>query len=201
MRIAEAAALTVAAYLAGSIPSGLIFGKVFTGEDIRNVGSGNIGAANVSRLAGYRIATLVLVFDMAKGLIPVLLGRAAGLDSIELAIIGGFAVLGHDFSVFLRFTGGKGVATTLGVALGLAPLPTVAAAVVWLVAVGLWKYSSVGSLVALWTLPVFMAAFDEPAAYIPLTAGLALLGLYTHRDNVIRLGRGEEARVGQRAVG
>lgn len=200
-RASIAAGLAVLGYLAGSIPSGLIFGRMFTGRDVRTVGSGNIGAANVSRVAGYRVAVLVLLFDVLKGLGPVLAGRALRLNPIELSIIAGAAVLGHDFSAFLKLSGGKGVATTLGVALALAPVVALSGAVIWLISLGIWRFSSVASLIALWSLPVLMAIFDQPVEYVPLTAGLALLGFYTHRENLSRLSAGEEARLVRRSLG
>jgi glycerol-3-phosphate acyltransferase PlsY len=196
-----AIAVVVLAYLMGSIPSGLLVGRAFTGKDVRDVGSGNIGAANVSRLGGFRLAVFVLVLDLLKGVIPVLIGRLVGLSSIELCAVAAAAVLGHDFSLFLKFRGGKGVATTLGVVLALSPVVAVVAALVWLLVLGISKYSSLASLVALFALPVIVAAADQPAEYVPLTMGLALLALYTHRDNVNRLNQGKESRLVSRRLG
>ncbi len=196
-----AVAVVVLAYLMGSIPSGLLVGRAFTGKDVRDVGSGNIGAANVSRLGGFRLAAFVLVLDLLKGVIPVVIGRLIGLSSIELCAVAAAAVLGHDFSLFLKFKGGKGVATTLGVVLALSPVVAVVAALVWLLVLGISKYSSLASLVALFALPVIVAAADQPAQYVPLTLGLALLALYTHRDNVNRLNQGKESRLVSRRLG
>jgi glycerol-3-phosphate acyltransferase PlsY len=187
--------LTVVAYLCGSVPFGLIFGRAFAGTDVRETGSGNIGAANVARTAGIGVAILTLVGDVTKGLLPVLVGRVLHLSPNELAIIGGAAVLGHDFSIFLKFRGGKGVATTLGVVLALAPAAVAVAAVVWLVGYGLSRKSAVGSLMALWSLPLALAVFDKPDAYIALTFGLFLLALITHRDNLARLSTAREPDV------
>lgn len=190
-------ALVVAAYLLGSIPFGLLLGKAFTGKDVRDVGSGNIGAANVFRLAGQGVGAGVLVGDMVKGIVPVLIGRAIHLDPIQLSIVAGAAVLGHDFSAFLRFQGGKGVATTFGVFLVLAPIPTIAAAVVWVLVLGISRTSSLASLSSLWALPLCMAVFDQPTEYVALAFGLCLLGLFTHRDNIGRMGLGVEHRIGR----
>lgn len=194
-------ALIVAAYLLGSIPSGLLVARAFTGKDVRDVGSGNIGAANVSRVGGYRLAVVVLALDVLKGAIPVLVGRAVGLSYAELAGVAGSAVLGHDFSIFLKFRGGKGVATTLGVVLALAPIAGVVGALIWLAVAGIWRFSSLASLVALFALPVVIAATDQPSEYVPLTLGLALLALWTHRDNVYRLNQGTESRLAGRRFG
>jgi glycerol-3-phosphate acyltransferase PlsY len=193
--------LSLLAYLAGSVPSGLIIGRWFTGQDVRRYGSGNIGAANVSRLAGFRAALLVLFLDTTKGVLPVLLGRWFGLSPTELAIVSGVAVLGHDYSAFLRFSGGKGVATTLGVMLVLAPVATLIAAAVWALVAALTRYSSLASLSALFVLPLTLWLLNQPVAYSLLALALAVLGLYKHRDNIMRLATGHEARIGrQRTV-
>lgn len=194
-----AVVLTMAAYLVGSIPSGLILAKLFTGRDVRDAGSGNIGAANISRIAGFRVAIFVLVFDMAKGFVPVILGRISSLDPTQLAVIAGAAVIGHDFSIFLRFHGGKGVATTLGIALGLATLPGSIAAGIWVSVLGVTRYSSISSLIALAMLPITMAAFNEPAPFVALGLGLFVLGIFTHRENILRLSNREESRIGTNA--
>jgi glycerol-3-phosphate acyltransferase PlsY len=197
-QIVATISLVVVGYLLGSIPSGLLVARAFTGKDVRDVGSGNIGAANVSRVGGYRLAAFVLALDALKGAIPVLIGRAVGLSYAELGGIAGAAVLGHDFSIFLKFKGGKGVATSLGVVLALAPVAGVLAALIWLAVVGISRYSSLASLVALFALPVVIAVSDQPAEYVPLTLGLALLALWTHRDNVDRLNQGTESRLASR---
>jgi len=189
------AVLVVGAYLAGSIPFGVLLGRAFAGQDVRESGSGNIGAANVSRVAGVRVAVIVLAGDILKGVVPVGIGRLAHLDPTELAMIAGFAVLGHDFSAFLRLRGGKGIATTLGIAVALAPFAGLAAAAAWLVVMGMWRYSSLASLVALWTLPLAMAVFDRPMEYVALCFGLGLLGLFKHLENLVRLSEGRETRL------
>ncbi len=194
------AILMIAAYLAGSIPFGLLVAKATTGQDVREVGSGNIGAANVSRAAGYPVAVLVLILDAVKGLAPVVLGRVLGLEPWQLALVGGIAVVGHDFSIFLRFHGGKGVATTLGIAIGLIPLGGLAAAVIWLVVLGLFRVSSAASIVALMLLPLVIAILDGPAPYIPLAFALVLLALFTHRDNLSRLFSGSERGTGRSSI-
>jgi len=201
--LSHTASLTVAlaalAYLVGSIPFGLLLTKAVAGRDVRRAGSGNIGAANVSRVAGYPAAVAVLILDAVKGLIPVLLGRTLGLEAWELALVGGIAVIGHDFSIFLRLRGGKGIATTVGVALGLLPPAGLIVAVIWLVILGIFRISSAASIIATLLLPVVIAILDGPAEYVALTFGLALLALYTHRDNLLRLSRGAEQGTGRAA--
>jgi len=190
-------ALAVVAYLLGSIPSGLLFGRWLADTDVRSSGSGNIGAANVTRVAGARAGALVLTFDLIKGAVPVLVGRWLGLNPIDLAIVAGLTVVGHDFSLFLKLRGGKGVAATLGSAAALAILPAAASALVWLAVTGSSRISALGSLLALWTLPLFMAIFDQRPEYICVTFGLSLLSVYTHRENIARLARGQENRLGR----
>src|SRR5689334_9195015 len=115
------------AFVLGSFPSGVVLGRLLGGRDVRRYGSGNIGAANVAREMGFKVGIPVALADVFKGLIAIWLAQGAGLGHITLALVALAAVLGHDFSLFLRFRGGKGVATTLGVALALITVPTVAA--------------------------------------------------------------------------
>jgi glycerol-3-phosphate acyltransferase PlsY len=188
------------ALLMGSIPSGLILGRLISGQDVRSVGSGNIGAANVSRMAGARVGALVLVADMVKGWVPVMIGRADSLSAAQLAVVAGVAVLGHDFSIFLRFRGGKGVATTLGVTLALVPICALIAAGAWILLVLAKRYSSLASLTALWTVLLADIVLRQPAAYSFLAVALAALGTATHRENIQRLIDGSERRIGSRST-
>lgn len=190
--------LGLVAYFTGSIPTGLLLGRAMAGMDVRQSGSGNIGAANVSRVAGARAGALVLIGDLLKGVIPVLVGRGLRLNPIDLAIIGGLTVIGHDFSIFLRLRGGKGVATTLGAAATLALLPAASAALVWILVAVVFRVSAMASLVSLWTLALFMAVFDQPPEFVALAFGLSLLSVFTHRDNIARLSRGQENRIATR---
>lgn len=186
--------ITALALLLGSIPSGVVLARLATGRDIRREGSGNIGAANVARAAGYRIGILVALLDMAKGIVPVVIAVAAGLGHTETAIVALAAVLGHDFSLFLRFRGGKGVATTLGVAIILAPPATLLALVIWLATAVIWRYASLASLLALAFLPLAAYLTGRPPAYVVLFLALLLLGAAKHWDNIIRLTQGTETK-------
>lgn len=192
-----AVVMVVVGYISGSVPSGLVIGRMVTGRDVRLQGSGNIGAANVSRLAGTRVAFLVLLVDVAKGLWPVLAGRALGFGALPLAAVALACVLGHDYSLFLRLHGGKGVATTLGVFLGLQPLAAVYVAIIWLGVVAATRYSSVASLVSLSVLPIGLWLVRAPLPFVVLSVALALLAILRHRDNIRRLVRGEETRMGR----
>jgi acyl phosphate:glycerol-3-phosphate acyltransferase len=148
----------------------------------------------VARTAGIKIGALVALLDILKGVIPVLAGRVLGLDEIALALVGAAAVLGHDFSIFLRFRGGKGVATTLGALLALAPVATLLGMAAWLAVMLVSRYSSVASLVALGLLPVFVAATHQPFQWVCLAAGLFVLAIAKHRNNLVRLARGQESK-------
>lgn len=181
-----------AALVAGSFPSGVVLGRLMTGRDVRDFGSGNTGAANAARVGGFKVGAGVAILDVLKGVLPVLLGRMLGLGPPELAIVALAAVLGHDFSIFLRFHGGKGVATTLGVALALAPVGTIVAALLWLIVLLRSRYSSLASLTALAVLPLTMGFTGGPPAYVTLGSGLFVLAAVKHGGNITRLLRGTE---------
>ncbi len=184
-------------YLAGSIPFGLIITRLAGMGDIRDIGSGNIGATNVLRTGRRELAAATLVCDALKGTLAVLAARAAG--GAELAIIAGFgAFLGHLFPVWLGFRGGKGVATFIGILLGLA-WPVVAGfGAVWLTVAYLTRYSSLAALIACAATPLLLWAFGyrAPAELFVL---LAVLIWVTHRGNIARLMAGTETKIGARA--
>ena len=179
--------LMVFAMVMGSIPSGLIVARAVTGRDIRRLGSGNIGASNVAYTVGTKAGILVGLLDIAKGAVPVCIGLIGGVSSGGLALIALAAVLGHDFSIFLHFRGGKGVATSLGVALALSPVVALLAMTTWLLALLLSKYTSLASLIALAALPVYEVAASRPPEYVLLTVFLFLVGLGKHWENIGRL--------------
>lgn len=182
------------AFLLGSIPTGVVLSRTLGGGDVRRHGSGNIGAANVVRTSGFKIGALVGLIDILKGVVPVLIGRLAGLDHSSLALIAIVAVLGHDFSLFLRLRGGKGVATTLGAALALAPPAAVGAMLGWLVFMYVFRYSSLASLSSLGLLLIFLAITAQPIQYVAAGLFLLVLGLWKHRDNIDRLAAGKEPK-------
>jgi glycerol-3-phosphate acyltransferase PlsY len=192
--------LPLAAYLLGSIPFGLILAKVFRGTDVRKEGSGNIGAANVSRVAGPLAGILTLVFDTAKGAAAVWLAGSATNQSATWMVIGALAVLaGHCFPVWLRFKGGKGVATALGVFLTLCPLAAVSALLLFLLFVAYWRYVSLGSIAAAAAMPLLIYFLWAPHHAPPLTVSggtlsIALLVIYKHGANLQRLVEGTEPR-------
>lgn len=194
--------IPVIAYLLGSIPFGLIIVKATGGGDIRAVGSGNIGAANVARNAGPIAGVLTLLFDAGKGYLAVWIAEkwthGNGRWMIAAAIA---AVVGHIFSVWLKFKGGKGVATAFGVFLPICWQAVACAVVFWIIVVIFWRYSSLGSIVALGTLPLWVYRFYAPHHAPPehIIAGtivISLLVLWKHRENMRRIIAGEENKLG-----
>ncbi len=182
-------------YLLGSIPFGLILARVFGAGDLRQIGSGNIGATNVLRTGRKGLAASTLLLDMAKGAAAVCIAREMGAGLGLLA--GGAAFLGHCYPVWLRFNGGKGVATMLGISLALAWPVGLVFALVWLAALALSRISSVGGMAAAISAPIaaFWLGHKDIAA---LLLGLALIVLWKHRANIARLRAGTEPRVGQK---
>jgi acyl phosphate:glycerol-3-phosphate acyltransferase len=191
----ETLAFIVAGYLAGSLPFGYWVVRWTKGVDIRNVGSGNIGATNVWRTFGPRYAIPVIVLDVLKGFVPALVATLA-VGHVAGALAGGAAMLGHWRPLFLRFAkGGKMVATCGGALLGLAPLVGLIGAVVWIVVFALTRYASVSSIVAAASLPVGALLLGEPWPVLVFSSVAALGVLVLHRGNLARLRAGTETRV------
>lgn len=195
MEYAAIIAALLMAYLLGSIPTGLWVGMQFRQIDIRQHGSKNIGATNTMRVLGKQLGAVALAGDMAKGLLPVLVApEFASWPHLPLAC-GLAAILGHSFSVFLKFRGGKGVATSTGVFLALAPIPTLIAAVVFGVTVAASRMVSAGSVsaAAAMSIAVFCMPLSTPIRMVTLL--VAALVIYKHRSNITRILRGEENRI------
>ncbi len=184
-------------YLLGSIPFGLILTRIFGAGDLRQIGSGNIGATNVLRTGRKELAAATLLLDMAKGALAVFLGSALGPGLGLLA--GGAAFLGHCYPVWLRFNGGKGVATMLGISLALAWQVGLVFAGVWLASLALSRISSVSGMLAAISAPLAAFAFAKHDS-AALLLGLALIVLWKHRENIVRLRAGTEPRVGQKSA-
>ena len=183
-------------YMFGAVPFGLVLAHKFGLGDIRSIGSGNIGATNVLRTGHKTAAALTLALDSGKGAVVVLLLRFIDADALSLAVGGGFCVLGHCYPIWLGMRGGKGVATGLGVFLAFNPLAGIIICGVWLTVAVLLRYSSLAALVAYLAAPfIFARVFHDPQPII-ITAGLlALLILWRHRANIVRLFTGNETRI------
>ena len=168
------AALAIAAYLLGSVPFGLWLVKAWKGIDVREVGSGNIGTTNVYRAAGKGAAIAVFLLDVAKGALPVWLAIWLGMSAWAAVLVGVMAILGHSKSIFLRFTGGKSVATGIGTILALSPLGAALTLAVFAVVFAASRMVSLGSIVASIALPAILFALKAPVTYIYYAAGAAL---------------------------
>ncbi len=189
------AILVIAAYLIGSLPNGLIFGKLIWKKDLRQCGSHNIGATNAWRVLGRKAGFLIFLLDLIKGQIGVLLGGCL-IGTPGAMVLGGLlAMIGHVFPLFLGFKGGKGVATGLGVISALMPTITAIIFVVWLVLTLLTRYVSVGSIVAALLAPILAACFKEPAEFFAFALIAAVVIIWRHKDNVKRLRAGRENKI------
>jgi len=188
-------------YLVGGIPIGFLVGRAYGIEDIRKYGSGNIGASNVLRLIGVKAGLFVWIMDALKGFIPVLLARQIlGLPEIWLAGVALAALVGHCFSLYLRFGGGRGVSTSLGVALGLDWRVGAICFGLWILVVAVTRYISLGSIIGVSVSPFIMALFHAPWPYIGCMILLAALVVWRHAPNIQRLLAGTERKIGQKEV-
>jgi len=189
--------LIIAGYLIGAIPFGYVAGKL-RGIDIRQQGSGNIGSTNVSRVLGRKTGIIVQVLDITKGILPVAIGHLLKLNPVWLVAIGLVAICGHNWTIFLGFKGGKGVNTSLGVALGLMPVNAILCFGVWIVVVSIWKYVSLASIIASITFPVLSFVFPYPAIFKIMAIIVAFFIIIRHKSNIQRLLKGEEPKVNRR---
>ncbi len=186
-------------YLVGSVPFGLIFTRLFSNIDVRSVGSGNIGATNVLRAAGKKAAILTLLADALKGFGPVLAVQLLFQEQSLTAICGAATVLGHNFPVYLGFKGGKGVATSYGVILAIAPLLGLVCLAIWLLAAFIWRYSSLAALASFACYPVItIAVMRDSRAFGMLSLFIFTMIYFRHRENVKRLLAGTEPKIGQK---
>jgi glycerol-3-phosphate acyltransferase PlsY len=188
----------ILSYLLGAVPFGLIFSKIFSDLDIRTIGSGNIGATNVLRAAGKKAAILTLLSDTMKGLIPVMIVKYYFQNDILTVLSGMAAILGHDFPIYLKFKGGKGVATSYGVVLAVTPWIGFSCLLIWCLAAYIWRYSSLAALVAF---TVYLGLTFLATTHLSRSYGLLALFIfgmiyYRHRDNIKRLLSGTETKIG-----
>jgi len=187
------AALVITAYLIGSIPTGLILGRVY-GIDVRSEGSGNIGATNLYRTVGRKIGVITLIGDCLKGFVPVMAVKYSVLPSDYAVWVGLAAFCGHVFSLFLKFKGGKGVATALGVFLALAPLAVAASVAIFAALMFYWRYVSLGSIGAAAAIPFAVALLGGDKTLTVATLLIALVVIFRHHENIRRLMAGTESK-------
>jgi len=187
------------AYLVGSIPVGIILARHYSGKDITKEGSGNIGATNVVRVVGKKAGILTLFGDALKGIVPLAVSMMVTGDRPHiLALVALAAFLGHLYPVFNRFRGGKGVATALGIFIFISPLSALAACILFGITVYLWRYVSLGSIVAAGSIPALVGIFSYSKTYILLALIMGGLVIYRHKSNIRRLLQGEENRLGSK---
>lgn len=185
-------------YILGSIPFGLLMTRLVKGVDIREYGSGNIGATNAYRVMGFGMGVMVALLDISKGYFSVLLARKVfGPEAILVLILAGLvAIAGHNWSIFLKFDGGRGVATSVGILINLLPKTVLIAFFVWLVIVLTTRYVSLGSIVSAILIPILAILFNSPPIYVGLGVVIAVFVVYRHRPNIQRLLAGEENKIG-----
>lgn len=189
------ATMLIAAYLIGSIPFGLVIGKLIWKKDIRRLGSRNIGATNAWRVLGRKAGVLTFLLDFLKGQLGVLAG-ACIVGSPCAMVAGGFcAMVGHIFPIFLGFKGGRGVAAGLGVIAALMPKVTAIVVIVWLALVILTRYVSVGSIVAATLTPILAAFFKVPNEFFAFALVAAIVIVWRHKENILRLKAGRENKI------
>jgi glycerol-3-phosphate acyltransferase PlsY len=187
----------IGGYLIGSIPFGLLLVRAAGGGDIRRVGSGNIGTTNVLRAGGKKLAAATLVLDAAKGLVPILLAQMYWPGGVAEQFAAAGAFLGHCFPVWLRFHGGKGVATLIGIGFGLHWTIGLSVVVLWLLVARLSRISSLGGMSAAAAAPLAALVFGHEQ-FVPVLALLFAIVLLRHRANIRRLIAGEEPRIGSK---
>ena len=181
------------AYLLGSIPTGFLLGS-FSGVDVRQAGSGNVGATNVARVVGKKQGLITLIADVAKGFLTILLSSRLGFDPTVTALAALAAFLGHLYPVFLRFQGGKGVATALGIFLGIAPMVSAILVLVFALVISISRRVSLGSMAAAVAAPVLVWFLSYPPLLVGLSSIIALMILFRHQENIRRLISGTEPR-------
>ncbi|MDY6892151.1 MAG: glycerol-3-phosphate 1-O-acyltransferase PlsY [Chloroflexota bacterium] len=193
--------VVIGSYLIGSIPSGVLLGKI-RGVDVRAYGSGKTGSTNVLRTLGTKAAAIALIADVLKGVIAVLIAKYTLGSPVGEMAAGFAAIAGHDWSIFIRFQGGRGVATSVGALFVMAPLVAAASLAIFALIVAVTRYASLGSLLGATSAVVIMAVLSAldmaPVVYVIFTAVAVALIIIQHRDNISRLLSGTESKVGQK---
>ncbi|HHT46006.1 MAG TPA: glycerol-3-phosphate 1-O-acyltransferase PlsY [Firmicutes bacterium] len=190
--------LIIFSYLLGSISFGYLIAKMLKGVDIRKIGSGNTGATNISRLMGFKYAILVLILDALKGLLAILISSYLGFETWVVLLCGLAVIIGHNWPAFFAFRGGRGAATTLGVFLGLAPVPTLVVFGLFIVIILTSRYVSLGTIVAAVLIPFTMFLLNYPLNYFVFGLSVCIILLWRHYPNIIRLLQGRESKLGDK---
>jgi glycerol-3-phosphate acyltransferase PlsY len=196
--ILETIAGVIAAYLIGAIPFGYLVVRFSKGVDIRKYGSGSTGTTNVLRTAGALAAGLTVAGDFLKGVFVIVAARSVDLPDISVVLIALAVVAGHNWPVFLRFKGGRGVATGFGVSLGLTWQISTALFILWGILIAATGYVSLASVVVMAIYPIMVFYFHEPAPIVILAAVGGWTVVFMHRKNIVRLMKGEESKIGQK---
>ena len=190
--------LVILAYLLGSIPGGYVIGKLMRGIDVRSYGSKNAGATNVLRTLGKKEAIITLIFDGLKGYIIITLAQAFNIQD-WLTIVSGIAVIaGHNWPIFFKFRGGRGIATSIGIIIGLSWQVFVTVAIIGLIPLFITKYVSVGSLTGAVIFPIIMILYGNPNAYIIFSFLISILAIIRHIPNIKRLKTGTERKLNEK---
>ncbi len=190
--------LIIFSYLIGSVSFGYLIAKTLKGVDIRKIGSGNAGATNISRLMGFKFAVIVLALDALKGLLAILIPSFLGAGTWVILFCGLAVIIGHNWPVFFAFKGGRGAATTLGVFLGLAPLPTLVVFGLFITIILTSRYVSLGTIVAALLIPFTMYLLNYPLNYFIFGLLVCLILLWRHYPNMKRLLQGTESKLGDK---
>ncbi len=185
----------ILSYILGSIPFGFLVGKFFKNIDIREYGSGNIGVANIFRVLGIKYAVFVLIGDCLKGYVVVYFSTLISEDIIIHLLAGLLVIAGHNWSIFLRFNGGKGIATTYGTVLFLSPYIALLSALIWIAIVIMFKISALGSLISVLNMLILSFIFKTPVEFKIFLLIINLLAIYRHRSNIIRLLQHKENKI------
>lgn len=188
--------ILIISYLIGSIPTAYLVGRICAKVDIRTVGSGNVGASNVYRVVGKSVGISVLIIDILKGLLPVCLVGLLEFDTIYKVVAGLGAISGHTWTIFLKFKGGKGVATGLGVFLGLTPIPVLIVLVIFILVVAISRYIALGSIIGALLLPPLLLFFEKENIIKIFGMAVSLLIVIRHIPNIKRLITGQEHKFG-----
>ena len=190
--------LLIFSYLIGSISFSYFISKGIKGVDIRKVGSGNAGATNTARVLGLKYALLVLALDALKGLVVILLASFLTADTWLVLLSGGAVIIGHNWPVFFGFKGGRGVATTFGVFLGIVPVPALIVFLLFIIIIIFTRYVSLASIFGALSIPVVMLLLRLPRDYFIFALAVCLLLLWRHAPNIKRLLQGKESRLGEK---